>query len=181
MLRSSATTRDWRAITNPILRPEAAPSDNFLTFISTETHKVLGKITFDGNDPRGDKILANGIEQCQWNPRDEKFYLAIPDIGGSNGAVLVISTSAPFHVEKVFKIPTTTGCAGPTGLAISPNHQIQFGCGGTNALIIDDRSGIIIKTELTEGGADEGRQTARPQTPCMEITTAHTRPMCPSK
>ena len=138
-----------------VLAANNAPSDNFLTFISTETHKILGKITFDGKDPRGDKILANGIEQCQWNPRDEKFYLAIPDIGGSNGAVLVISTSAPFHVEKVFKIPTTTGCAGPTGLAIGPNHQIQLGCGGTNALIVDDRSGIIIKTELTEGGADE--------------------------
>jgi DNA-binding beta-propeller fold protein YncE len=138
-----------------VLAANNAPSDNFLTFISTETHKILGKITFDGKDPRGDKILANGIEQCQWNPRDEKFYLAVPDIGGSNGAVLVISTSAPFHVEKVFKIPTTTGCAGPTGLAIGPNHQIQLGCGGTNALIIDDRSGIIIKTELTEGGADE--------------------------
>ena len=31
----------------------------------------------------------------------------------------------------------------------------QLGCGVTNALIIDDRSGIITKTELTEGGADE--------------------------
>src|SRR5260370_36868637 len=155
MMRSSAATGDWRAITNPILRPEAAPADNFLTFISTETHKVLGKITFDGNEPRGDKILANGIEQCQWKPRDEKFYLAVPDIGGSNGAVLGISTGAPFHVEKVFKIPTTTACAGPTGLAIGPNHQIQLGCRGTNALIIDDRSLIIIKTELTQGDARE--------------------------
>src|SRR5260370_30081579 len=108
MMRSSAATGDWRAITNPILRPEAAPSDNFLTFISTEAHKVLGKITFDGNDPRGDKILANGIGQCQWNPRDEKFYLTIPDIGGSNRSVLVISTRPPSHVEKGFKIPTTT-------------------------------------------------------------------------
>src|SRR6266849_11223477 len=68
-----------------VLAANNAPSDNFLTFISTETHKILGKITFDGKDPRGDKILANGIEQCQWNPRDEKFYLAIPDIGGSDG------------------------------------------------------------------------------------------------
>src|SRR6266436_6121260 len=137
----------WLLGGTALAAPDNAPSDNFLTFISTETHKILGKITFDGKDPRGDKIFANGIEQCQWNPRDEKFYLAIPDIGGSNGAVLVISTSAPFHVEKVFKIPTTTGCAGPTGLAIGPNHQIQLGCGGTNALIIDDRSGIIIRSE----------------------------------
>src|SRR5712671_3113973 len=35
-----------------VLAANNAPSDNFLTFISTETHKILGKITFDGKDPR---------------------------------------------------------------------------------------------------------------------------------
>src|SRR5258708_5094860 len=54
-----------------VLAANNAPSDNFLTFISPETHKILGKITFDGKDPRGDKIFAkassnaNGIRETR--------------------------------------------------------------------------------------------------------------------
>ena len=54
------------------------PVDNFITFISTETYEVLGTIKFDGSDQNGNNILANGIEQCEFNPRDKKFYLNIP-------------------------------------------------------------------------------------------------------
>jgi len=85
-----------------VLAANNAPSDNFLTFISTETHKILGKITFDGKDPRGDKILANGIEQCQWNPRDEISSIwPYRTSAGVTLRFLVISTSAPFHVEDL--------------------------------------------------------------------------------
>jgi hypothetical protein len=69
--------------------------------------------------------------------------------------VLVISEHAPFHVEKAFTIPIVSGCVGPAGMAIGPNHQIGLGCGGTNSLIIDDRTGIFITTVLGEGGTDE--------------------------
>src|SRR6516165_10877253 len=43
----------------------------------------LGQIYFDGTDtksapPGGSPINSMGIEQCQYNPRDGKFYLNIP-------------------------------------------------------------------------------------------------------
>jgi hypothetical protein len=67
-----------------------------------------------------------------------------------------ISAHAPFHVEKVFPISSKlTGCFGPQGLTIGPDHQIALGCGGTNSLIIDDRDGSTIKVVAGEGGTDE--------------------------
>jgi len=132
------------------------PVDNFLTFISSESHKILGTIKLDGKDPNGGGVTANGIEQCEFDTRLNKFLLAVPDIGGGSGAVLVISKSAPFTVEKVYKIDAAkTGCAGPAGLAIGPAHEVQLGCGGINSVIIDDRNGTIITNEGGEGGADE--------------------------
>jgi len=134
--------------------------DGFITFWSTETrgnagpptsddggNGSLGKIRFDGTDSRGMNITASGIEQCKFNPRTGKFYLNIPATGADGsgpGVVVVISAEAPFHVEKSFTIPLATGCTGPAGMAIGPEHQILLGCGGTTSLIIDDRDGGII-------------------------------------
>src|SRR2546422_2694863 len=84
--------------------------DLFLTFISTETYKVVGKkLHLDGTDRDAQNVKAtNGIEQCQWNPRTKKFYLAIPEVNGSGanttpGAVLEINPASR-KVEKVFPI-----------------------------------------------------------------------------
>src|SRR5215831_5703884 len=122
------------------------PADNFITFIGEDNYKVLQRIRFDGTDPNGSNILANGIEQCQFNPRDGNFYLSIPMTGPAtaaipgDGVVVRISGRAPFRVEKAFPISSTaTGCFGPQGLAVGPDHQLALGCGGTNSLIIDDR------------------------------------------
>jgi hypothetical protein len=134
--------------------------DNFITFINADTYQVIQKIKFDGTDPNGNKILANGIEQCIFNPVDGKFWINIPNTGAATlttplpGLTLSISGSAPFHVETVFdysKAPlNTTGCS-PTGIALGPDHQLATSCG----LIIDDRTGDIIADFPSEGGADE--------------------------
>jgi hypothetical protein len=136
-------------------------SDNFITFINANTFDVIQRIRFDGTDPNGDNILANGIEQCIFNPKDGKFYINIPNTGPASettllpGVTLRISGSAPFHVEKAFdfsKPPlNTTGCAGGSGIALGPDHQLANDCG----LIIDDRTGDVIANFETEGGADE--------------------------
>jgi hypothetical protein len=131
------------------------PVDSFLTFISSISHTIIGKIKLDGTDPNGNNITANGIEQCQWNSENGKFYLSVPDIGGGAGAVLVISTRAPFHVERVFPVAAATGCTGPQGLAFGPHHEIQLGCGGANSVIIDSRNGAVVATETGQGNADE--------------------------
>ena len=154
------------------------PADNFLAFISSESHKILQKIKLDGSDangtitltgvtvPPGAKVAADGIEQCKFNPRTGHYYLAVPATaitsGGTTtagpGVVLKISRHAPFRVVETITVPASTGCAGPQGLAIGPRHEIQLGCGGANSVIIDDRSGplaTIIAQQNGEGGADE--------------------------
>jgi hypothetical protein len=119
--------------TNVVLVANDEPVDNFITFISTETYEVVGTIKFNGSDPNGNSILANGIEQCAFNPQDNKFYLNIPaTVVGTPpkpgpGLVLRISEQAPFHVEKVFTIDPATGCTGPQGLAVGPSNQMALG------------------------------------------------------
>jgi len=161
-----------------VLSANDDPIDNFLTFINTETYSVIGtNHKLDGSDPNFKitltpmptgtiSVAADGIEQCKFNPRTGSYYLAIPattvttttgTVAGP-GVVLRISRRAPFHIEQTITIPTSTGCTGPQGLAIGPRHEIQLGCGGTNSIIIDDRSGpiaTVILTETGEGGADE--------------------------
>jgi hypothetical protein len=148
-------------------------SDLFLTFISTKTYGVLGKIFLNGADPKAQKINAtDGIEQCQWSPRTGQFYLAIPEVNGSGsntepGAVLEIDPVS-MNVEKVFSIdfgflpqtgtpgtagfaPATADCLGPQGLAIGPSGQILLGCsnGGTNAqnVTVAQGQGAVIINE----------------------------------
>jgi len=178
--RTDEICEDVRGEVVLVANDDAGPADNFLAFISSESHAILQKIKLDGSDqtngritlsgvtvPSGAKVAADGIEQCKFNPRTGHYYLAvpatkiIPTSGPSTagpGVVLKISRTAPYHVVETITIPTSTGCTGPQGLAIGPRHEIQLGCGGANSLIIDDRSGpiaTVIATQIGEGGADE--------------------------
>jgi hypothetical protein len=135
--------------------------DLFLTFIDTKSYSVIGKIKLDGTDPNGQNIKAtNGIEQCQWSPRTNKFYLAVPEVNGAGnnskpGAVLEINP-ASMKVQKVFTIPIAD-CAGPQGLAIGPDRQILLGCSnaGPGSVIIDELDGSVIHNLIGLNGNDE--------------------------
>jgi hypothetical protein len=137
------------------------PFDNFITFIDADTYQVIQKIKFDGTDPNGDNILANGIEQCIFNKKDGNFYINIPNtVQGSNttapGVTLRISGTAPYQVEAIVadfsKAPwKTTGCTGGTGIALGPDDQLANSCG----LIISFNTGAIIANFPAAGGADE--------------------------
>jgi hypothetical protein len=149
----------FNPFTKTVLVANDDPLDSFITFISTDTYGVLGSIKFDGTDKKGNNILANGIEQCAFNPRDKKFYLNIPVTGTAAspgpGVVLTISEHAPFHVERVFTIDISTGCVGPQGLAVGPSNQMALGCGGTNSLVINSTNGKTAAIVSKEGGTDE--------------------------
>jgi hypothetical protein len=160
----------YNPVSDVVLIANDDPLDNFIAFIGEDSYKVLQRIKFDGTDPNagidpttGHPILANGIEQCVFNPRDKKFYINIPNTGAASlatplpGLTLRISGEAPFHVEKVFTFATSTGCGGAAGLAVGPDHQLGLACGGANALIIDDRTGLPVNGGVLtgEGGADE--------------------------
>ena len=145
-------------------------SDLFLTFISTESYKIVGKIFLDGSDPNAQNIKAtNGIEQCQWSPRTGKFYLAIPEVAGTGGntvpgAVLEINP-ASMKVQKVFPIdfgfvagpPATADCLGPQGLAIGPQREILLGCStaGKGTVIINELDGSLVRNLPGLNGNDE--------------------------
>ena len=115
---------------------------------------MLGKISFlpGSTDPNGG-VIANGIEQCKYDPRVRKYYMNIPATFDTSvppnslpGVVVVISRDAPFKVEKVIQVDPT--CVGNAGLALGPDHQIALGCGsgpGLGSEIIDDRTGNLIK------------------------------------
>src|SRR5215467_3843145 len=146
------------------------PLDLFLTFISTDTYKVVGKLHLDGTDRDAQNVNAtNGIEQCQWNPRTKKFYLAIPEVSGPGnnsvpGAVLEINP-ASMKVQKVFSIdfgfsagpPATADCLGPQGLAIGPQREILLGCSnaGKGTVIIDELDGSLVRNLPGLNGNDE--------------------------
>src|SRR5262245_38621425 len=135
----------------------------FVTFISTQSHSVIGTpLVFDGT--KGTVKATNGIEQCQWSPRTGKFLLNIPEVDGPGddtaaGAVVVLDPVSQ-AVEKIFNIPLDQ-CAGPQGMAIGPDNQVLLGCNapgptGTNAsAIINVESGAVIRTLPNESGADE--------------------------
>ena len=143
-------------------------SDLFLTFISTESYKVIGKLFLDGTDRNAQNVKAtNGIEQCQWSPRTGKFYLAIPEVSGPGnnsvpGAVLEINP-ASMKVQKVFPIESRSvqgkgpDCLGPQGLAIGPQREILLGCSnaGPGTVIIDELDGSLIRNLPGLNGNDE--------------------------
>jgi hypothetical protein len=146
-----------------VLAANDDPIDSFITFWSTESHMMLGKISFlpGSTDPNGG-VIASGIEQCKFDPRTKKYYLNIPatlDSMGNPlpGVLLVISRDAPFHVEAVLPVDPT--CVGNAGLTIGPDRQILLGCGsgngpGTGSVIVDDRNGNTL-FKLTNQFGDE--------------------------
>ena len=123
-------------------------ADLFMTFWSTESHEMLGQLSFLGGktpDPNAAGIVAaGGIEQCKFDPRTNRFLIAIPQPSspaGVTGVVAVVTAEKPFKVVDMFKILPSSGCdQGPHGLALGPDHQVLLGCGSPSAasLIMDE-------------------------------------------
>jgi hypothetical protein len=141
----------------------ASDKDAVIQFIDTKTYTNVTntaskKIVLDGT--AGYPNATNGIEQCQYNPRNGLFYLAVPEVSGAGndqtpGAVLVINPLTQ-RVVATFSIPLTA-CAGPQGLTIGPAPQILLGCSnnGTSTALIDDRDGHVLAAFQGLIGNDE--------------------------
>ena len=122
-----------------------ADTPPFVTFISTEgNNKILGKINITDS--------TGGVEQCFWNPRNGMIYLNIPTTNEQpvNGQVYVID---PRHETIVAKHNATDGCQ-PAGMAIGPSPQILLGCGGPDAVVMND-DGTTQPPITGQGGNDE--------------------------
>jgi len=120
------------------------PNDNppFLTFISADTQKVLGRYTYSSG-----QSVANGggLEQPVWNPLTKRFALSVPASNSSIGEIDIINPITML-VEQSFP---TAACS-PTGLAITPNQRLITACG----MILDARNGTIYAT-ITGASSDE--------------------------
>jgi len=96
----------------------------FITFISTVTHGILGKIIYDGAP--GDGPAATGIEQPVWDGLTGKFYLTIPGTKTRpNGEIDEINPiTNPPTITRSF----ATTCS-PAGLALIPGQRLITSCG----------------------------------------------------
>jgi hypothetical protein len=148
---------------NLVMIASPAESPPFVTFISTTSYKVVGKLVFDGTSGNTPKA-TNGLEQCGWSAATGKFYQNVPEINGDGkdhaaGAIAVINPKN-MKVEKLFPIPLED-CAGPQGMAIGPNNQILEGCnaagpnGHRNTVVVSAKNGSILAVLQDLGGADE--------------------------
>jgi hypothetical protein len=155
------------------------PYINYIPTEGPDAYKVVKQIQFDGK-PGDGPAATNGIEQCQWNPRNGLIYLNVPEVNGNGNDVApghtVIIDPRRMEIVDQFVIPLDQ-CAGPQGMAIGPGPEIMLGCnaagppevpagcnptttctGGTgpqNTVVIDERNGGVIKTLANQGGNDE--------------------------
>jgi len=120
-----------------------AENPPFITAVNARTHTIIGKIIFNGTPQNGGGIgvnATNGIEQCQFNPRDNNIYVSVPEVGGPGdnsfpGAVARINP-VTMQILAAPLIPIAA-CSGPQGLAIGPVvgtfGQMLTGCNGAVA------------------------------------------------
>jgi hypothetical protein len=118
-----------------IANPEDKPP--FLTFISTDSQTVLGKIMYPATQ--------SGLEQPVWNSQTYRFNISVPATGTNLGSVDEIDPIA-MKITNSFKITCS-----PAGLAIGPNQRAMTSCG----IVIDARVGNVLAVISIAGSGDE--------------------------
>ncbi|MBV8845613.1 MAG: hypothetical protein JO307_22630 [Bryobacterales bacterium] len=105
-------------------------SPPYLTFISTDTQSVLGRYTYP------DSQTGHGLEQPVWNPKNERFYQAVPQIPGINTGSIDIINPLTMQVERSLM----TTCS-PAGLVLTPSQRLKTSCGQALDAITGDNLG----------------------------------------
>jgi len=171
----------------------------FATLVDTQSKSIVpkGKITFDGTNADGHNApkATNGIEQCQWSPRTQKFYITVPEVNGPGqgppnanqapGGVTVLDpvtmtviTTYTFPGTDPNQTPSTAlalnNCSGPQGMAVGPAPQILIGCNGGKFQAADR------PTENTRPGpaaapVDRAPAGPRSQAGCKRRSSPHCR------
>ena len=126
-------------------------SPPFVTFISTRSRRVLGRLEL----PRA----TDGAEQPLYDPITGLIYLNIPvlDHIDANGAVAVIDPRS----RKLIRLMPVSKCM-PAGLALGPHDNLLLGCSDdavaagfpAHSILMNARSGRIV-ADLPVGGSDE--------------------------
>jgi len=154
-----ADEMSWDAQDHILTAANNADTPPFLTMIDTDSHKVLGRISFDGSN--GTPNATNGLEQSQWSPETGMFYVSVPQIGPvvANGGVAVIDPRS-MSVVAVYTVQQCT----PAGLTLGPHLHALLGCSAsfgtspnvlTQSVVMDLRTGNTIANIPQVGGSDE--------------------------
>jgi len=130
----------------------------FLTFISQETHAVLGKLAFDGvSAPKA----TDGLEQPVFDKSTGKFYQAVPETPENEGGEIDVIDPVGRVVTDRFPLEACN----PHGLTVGPRnhnhgHNLLVGCSKRTptsavSIVMDDTNGDIVATITQVGGSDE--------------------------
>lgn len=146
--------------TNRLLVANNAAATPFATLIDTTNNTVVQRITFGGTG--GVPNATNGIEQSVWDPNTGKFYLSIPQVGGTGPGAVAQIDPITGAVTKLFDLASfgIAGC-GPSGLALGSGSQLLVGCatGGTQTVLFDPTlnggQGGLVATFSQISGTDE--------------------------
>ena len=105
----------------------------FVTFISAETHTVLGSLSYPQT--------TGGIEQPVWDSQRHRFYISIPStVANPNGEVDEINPKTE-SITRVFAV-TDPAFAGPAGLALLPGQRLITSTG----VVFDAKTGATLAT-----------------------------------
>ena len=124
----------------------------FVTFISTRTRKVVGRLEL--------KRASDGAEQPVWDPASGLVYLSIPSLDGvdSRGAVAVIDPKT----RTLMRFMPVAKCM-PAGLALGPHDNLLLGCSDdaikagfpARSFVMNAATGRIVASLPKVGGSDE--------------------------
>ena len=124
----------------------------FVTFISTRTRRVVGRLEL--------KRASDGAEQPLWNPASGLVYISIPSLDDvkSRGAVAVIDP----RTRSLVKLMPVENCM-PAGLALGPHDNLLLGCSDdaikagfpARSFVMNAATGKIVASLPKVGGSDE--------------------------
>jgi DNA-binding beta-propeller fold protein YncE len=135
-----------------IIAVNNADDPPFVSFISTRTRKLLGRLEL--------KRASDGAEQPVWNPASGLVYLSIPSLDGvkAQGAVAVIDP----RTRRLIKFMPVQRCM-PAGLALGPHDSLLLGCSDdavaagfpARSFVMSAATGRILARLPQVGGSDE--------------------------
>lgn len=123
----------------------------FVTFISTRTRRVVGRVVL--------REATDGAEQPLWDPATGLIYLSIPslDHDKARGAIAVINP----RTHKLLRFMPVARCM-PAGLALGPHQHLLLGCsddavaaGFPARSFVMTTAGRIVARLPQVGGSDE--------------------------
>jgi WD40 repeat protein len=138
-----------------ILIANDADDPPFLTFISTDSRSVVGKIMYPD--------ATDGLEQPLWDAQMGMFFQAVPaSKDNPGGEIDMIDPHSMSVTQRFNQLGDPSNHCHPQGLALGPNQHLLTGCnpapedGKPRAAIFDANTGNLVVPPIDQpGGADE--------------------------